>query len=145
MVNTVSKLLLLILASNAIIACSDKDEDLPILEQNKNTSTSVKDEPEKDRYYVRYEVSIINRWLNTTQTIKYTTENGINSIATTEDFWSGNFGPFEKGDKISLSINTIKEEYCHAYILVCRGSEPFVLKSEGGNNQNFSLSYIIDF
>ena len=93
------------------------------------------------RYYVKYEVnSKFGYGVTASQTIKFTTENK----ASTSMNWEGTYGPFKKGDFISLSVsNSIMD--IHGRIYVGRDKEPFVIKAEGSGKKNLNLQTTIDF
>lgn len=101
-------------------------------------------------YYVKYEVnSKFGNRVTASQTIKFTTEKGVESYkqesrATTSMNWEGTYGPFKKGDFISLSVsNSIMD--IHGRIYISREKEPFVIKAEGSGKKNLNLQTTIDF
>lgn len=113
-------------------------------------SCSADDDFENARYYVKYEVNSNSDYgVSTNQSIKYTSENGIEIFSQEGKHvrslkWEGTYGPFKKGDAISLFVsNSIMK--IHARIYVSRDKEPFVIKAEDTQNNILSLEYQIDF
>ena len=108
-------------------------------------------EPEESaRYYVKYEVNVQNGWSSkTTHTITFTSEDGPASIVhEVKGFgsikWEGTYGPFQKGDKVSLSAKNNQMDY-HGRIYISREKEPFVIKAEGTGAETLKLQATIDF
>ena len=108
-------------------------------------------EPEESaRYYVKYEVNVKNGWSSkTTHTITFTSEDGPASIVhEVKGFgsikWEGTYGPFQKGDKVSLSAKNHQMDY-HGRIYISREKEPFVIKAEGTGAEILNLQATIDF
>lgn len=108
-------------------------------------------EPEESaRYYVKYEVNAQNGWSSkTTHTITFTSEDGPSSIVhEVKGFgsikWEGTYGPFQKGDKVSLSAKNHQMDY-HGRIYISREKEPFVIKAEGTGTETLNLQATIDF
>lgn len=102
------------------------------------------------RYYVKYEVnSKYGYRVTANQTITFTTEKGSDtysqeSNATTSFEWEGTYGPFKKGDNVSLSVtNTVMN--IHGRIYISREKEPFVIKAEGNESKTLNLKATIDF
>ena len=110
-----------------------------------------KEVPEESaRYYVKYEVNAQNGWSSkTTHTITFTSEDGPASIVhEVKGFgsikWKGTYGPFQKGDKVSLSAKNHQMDY-HGRIYISREKEPFVIKAEGTGAETLNLQATIDF
>ena len=105
---------------------------------------------ESARYYVKYEVNAQNGWSSkTTHTITFTSEDGSASIVhEVKGFgsikWEGTYGPFQKGDKVSLSAKNHQMDY-HGRIYISREKEPFVIKAEGTGAEALNLQATIDF
>ena len=105
---------------------------------------------ESARYYVKYEVNVQNCWSSkTTYTITFTSEDGPASIVhEVKGFgsikWEGTYGPFQKGDKVSLSAKNHQMDY-HGRIYISREKEPFVIKAEGTGAETLKLQATIDF
>jgi hypothetical protein len=106
---------------------------------------------ESARYYVKYEVN--SSWggygVTATQTIKFITEKGADSHSqnvksSTSMKWEGTYGPFKKGDNVSLSVtNTVMN--IHGRIYISREKEPFVIKAEDNGSKKLDLKATIDF
>ena len=84
---------------------------------------------------------------NFDQTYTFTTEKGTETIKKSGSYiysWEGTYGPFKKGDKVSLLVSSARVN--HAIISASRNQEPFVIKAEKHTeNKEISLSYTIDF
>ena len=120
------------------IACSSNDEDCNVAE------------PEETRYYVRYELKTKAQYTNQSSTLRIATEKGIEEQRFHGgNSWEATYGPVKKGFKTSISCSMSGGDSrwtnIHARIYVSREKEPFVLKAEGNDGADLSLSYTIDF
>lgn len=110
---------------------------------------TLENELDNTRYYVKYECELNTQHLNIVKTISFTTENGNETINTTDMSWEGTYGPLKKGTTVHLDCQ-IPSNYQYsrgnfARIYVSREKEPFVIKAEDSGKHNISLSYTIDF
>ena len=130
---------LIVLIAISLLSCSKNDDNI---------------EP-TNFYYIKYEVSssskesnnIVGGGLPFNQSFIFTTERGTDTIIKqggSAYLWEGTYGPFKKGEKVSLLVSFAKKNY--AKISACRNEEPFVIKKEEEvKNSEISLSYTIDF
>lgn len=153
--------LLIILTTIPFILLSgcSKDDELLNNENSTNSNTSKEEEkdnnttPEKEEniYYVKYEVYMRDTSsVPVTREIKFTSEKREQAITTYNDSWTGIYGPFKKGAKLSLtakgSLVTNKVE-SYIIISVSRNNEPFSVKAEkrekGGDllSVNYTINY----
>ena len=141
--------------------CSKEDELLNNRNANNEDSTSSNtskeehnnDTPEKEEniYYVKYEVYMKDASsAPITREIKFTSEKGEQVITTYNDNWTGIYGPFKKGAKLSLTAKgSLVANTVESYIIisVSRNNEPFSVKGEkrekGGDL--LSVSYTISY
>lgn len=141
--------------------CSKEDELLNNRNANNEDSTSSNtskeennnDTPEKEEniYYVKYEVYMKDASsAPITREIKFTLEKGEQTITTYNDSWTGIYGPFKKGAKLSLTAKgNLVANTAESYIIisVSRNNEPFSVKAEerekGGDllSVNYTISY----
>lgn len=117
-------------------SCSKDNEEVsiaPIDAVEQNTQQETKDN--NARYYVKYEVeaSTAHR-VSFTYNISYTKDSGVGNVQErlySSDFsWNDTYGPFKKGDKVSLSCSLSTPMDITASIHVCRNDEPFAAKAE---------------
>lgn len=138
--------------------CS-KDDDLSNNENSTSSNTSKEEEndnnttPENEEgiYYVKYEVYMKDAGsVPYTRDIKFTSEKGKQTITTYNDSWTGIYGPFKKGAKLSLTAKgNLVANTAESYIIisVSRNNEPFSVKAEerekGGDllSVNYTISY----
>lgn len=106
---------------------------------------------EIERYYVRYECSTSYGHSGFPRcTIYYVNENGQQEMALVTNTarygysWEGQYGPFKKGDIVSLNIKAPSQSI-NGRIYVSLNAEPFIVKAEGKNDSSLSLSYTIDY
>ena len=112
-------------------------------------------EPEEARYYVKYEVYMplgSGFEATTSREIRFVSENGEQTITTSNESWEGTYGPLKKGTELYLSVEAksggirTNIEY-YVRLSVSRDKEPFVLKGEQRKKavSSLSTSYTIDF
>lgn len=100
------------------------------------TSCSTDDE----RYYVKYEVISSS----TIQSIVCKSEGGLKYFSQEGTKWEITFGPYEKGDKVSISASNSGNDI-QARIYISIEKEPFVLKAEKKEKGRVELEYTIDY
>lgn len=138
--------------------CS-KEDDLSNNENSTSSNTSKEEEknnnttPENEEgiYYVKYEVYMRDAGsVPVTREIKFTSEKGEQTITTYNDNWTGIYGPFKKGAKLSLTAKgNLVANTAESYIIisVSRNNEPFSVKAEkrekGGDllSVNYTINY----
>lgn len=138
--------------------CS-KEDDLSNNENSTSSNTSKEEEknnnttPENEEgiYYVKYEVYMRDASsVPVTRDIKFTSEKGEQTITTYNDSWTGIYGPFKKGAKLSLTAKgNLVANTAESYIIisVSRNNEPFSVKAEkrekGGDllSVNYTINY----
>ncbi len=159
----------LLLGIAIFCSCSkDDDSSYGITNTPPNTSSStennddnlggkdddkIDNEKEEDvRYYVKYKLDMPSLHINVRKTIRFVTENGVQSFDTMDMQWEGTYGPLKKGTKLFLECASHSQsEYnysqtnYHGCIYVCREKEPFVIKAEDSGKHDISLLYFIDF
>ena len=130
------------------VSCGDSNDE-PELPTTPNQNEEPKEEV---RYYVKYDVCMQQGVSGqiTSIDITYLTEKGKQTIITSEDSWTGTYGPFKKGDKLYLqalgSGPLLKKGACYVRISVCREKEPFVIKGEQcEHTTKLDTEYTIDF
>ena len=131
----------ILLASIAIVyleSCSKDDDNRTSSNENK-----------RDAYYVRYEAHSNSGYkVNNTFSVTYTSDLGLQMYNRESvgygNSWEGTYGPFRKGDGISLHIMCSSGDV-NGRIYVSRNEEPFVVKAEGKNRGSITLEYIIDY
>ncbi len=136
-------IIIYVISSIILYSCTKNDDNDNMNSQDGN------------RYYIKYEVSstskdpggVLASGRNFDQTYTFTTEKGTETIKKSGSYiysWEGTYGPFKKGDKVSLSVSSARVN--HAIISASRNQEPFVIKAEKNTeNKEISLSYTIDF
>lgn len=129
-------LLFALLSTFALFGCSIENENI-------------------NEYYVKYEVYMPLGWSDrypSSRKITFITEQGEQSISTSESEWEGTYGPLKKGAHLYLKaeaesggIRTDVEYY--ARLSVSRNDEPFVVKGEQRMESvsSLSVSYTIDY
>ena len=138
--------------------CS-KEDDLSNNENSTSSNTSKEEEknnnttPENEEgiYYVKYEVYMRDASsVPVTRDIKFTSEKGEQTITTYNDSWTGIYGPFKKGAKLSFTAKgNLVANTAESYIIisVSRNNEPFSVKAEkrekGGDllSVNYTINY----
>ena len=130
-----SILMLMLIAMPLLVACSGDDEP----EQSRSTSA----------YYVKYEASYyFGSQIINTFNVNYMTDKGMmkyeNEAYGRRQEWEGTYGPFKKGDNVSLTVKCTAGEVT-GRIYVSRDKEPFVIKNEGTSQRKLTLDYTIDF
>lgn len=107
---------------------------------------SCSDDEPSSAYYVKYEASVKSVYIG--DNIKYTvkTENGFKTYTSGKSY-SQTFGPVKKGfnAKITADARDWNIADCEVKIYVCRGEEPFALKSSNSGGKLVSTSYTIDY
>lgn len=112
------------------------------------------DEVDNTEYYVKYEVSCrFKRYYGSYRgsSIKIS-GTGVRSSYITDKYnnytWSEIGGPFQKGDKLHLSVKTVAPRgaayITDASISVCKTACPFVIKRSSNTNGSASLTYNIE-
>lgn len=130
------KLILFLFAIFLLCACSKDEPDCP---QNPDNSSST-----ENVYYVRYEVKMYVPEPRFKLNVAYTTEVGEKSISLAGSTWEGTYGPFKKGQTVSLYAYTsgtsskLSTNYVRIYVS-CNNS-PFGIKNEEIADYNNSLS-----
>lgn len=133
-----SLLLVFIMLLPCIVSCGSDDDD------NDN------DVKTNDSYYVKYEVKNGYKYvamgaLTSVWDITYTDVNGSGTVKAT-DKWEGTYGPFKKGDTVTLKATITRSTYyTDASISVSRNNENFAIKARGGGQYGANLSYTIDY
>ena len=128
-------LLILFISLLALVSCSKDDSNSPVEPGNSTQNNNV--------YYVKYEVNMFvpSRFK---QVINYTTEKGEKTTSTTSSTWEGTYGPFKKGQTVSLTAtptatsSLVSTNYVRIYVS-CNNS-PFGIKSENTSDKNDGLS-----
>lgn len=140
-----SNSLLIIILFSLFSSCKDESDE--------PTFPNSTEEKEEDvRYYVKYEIEMKTRWINTINTITFISDNGVQSFeAEGSKNWTATYGPISYGTKVYLKINRDgNEDYKsggtnQARIYISKNQEPFVIKAEDSGNKDIYLSYSIDF
>ena len=128
-------LLILFISLLSLVSCSKDDSNSPVEPGNSTQNNNV--------YYVKYEVNMFvpprfNHVLN------YTTKKGEKTTSTTSSTWEGTYGPFKKGQTVSLTAtptatsSLVSTNYVRIYVS-CNNS-PFGIKSENTSDKNDGLS-----
>lgn len=153
--------LLIILTTIPFILLSGCSKDDELLNNKNSTNSNTSKEEEKDNnttpekeeniYYVKYEVYMRDAGsVPVTREIKFTSEKGEQTITTYNDNWTGIYGPFKKGVKLSLTAKgNLVANTAESYIIisVSRNNEPFSVKTEkrekGGDllSVNYTINY----
>lgn len=153
--------LLIILTTIPFILLSGCSKDDELLNNKNSTNSNTSKEEEKDNnttpekeeniYYVKYEVYMRDASsVPVTRDIKFTSEKGEQTITTYNDSWTGIYGPFKKGAKLSLTAKgNLVANTAESYIIisVSRNNEPFSVKAEkrekGGDllSVNYTINY----
>lgn len=153
--------LLIILTTIPFILLSGCSKDDELLNNKNSTNSNTSKEEEKDNnttpekeeniYYVKYEVYMRDAGsVPYTRDIKFTSEKGEQTITTYNDSWTGIYGPFKKGAKLSLTAKgNLVANTAESYIIisVSRNNEPFSVKAEkrekGGDllSVNYTINY----
>ncbi|WP_417124836.1 hypothetical protein [Prevotella pectinovora] len=128
-------LLILFISLLSLVSCSKDDSNSPVEPGNSTQNNNV--------YYVKYEVNMFvpSRFK---QVINYTTEKGEKTTSTTSSTWEGTYGPFKKGQTVSLTAtptatsSLVSTNYVRIYVS-CNNS-PFGIKSENTSDKNDGLS-----
>lgn len=128
-------LLILFISLLSLVSCSKDDSNSPVEPENSTQNNNV--------YYVKYEVNMFvpSRFK---QVINYTTEKGEKTTSTTSSTWEGTYGPFKKGQTVSLTAtptatsSLVSTNYVRIYVS-CNNS-PFGIKSENTSDKNDGLS-----
>lgn len=128
-------LLILFISLLSLVSCSKDDSNSPVEPGNSTQNNNV--------YYVKYEVNMFvpSRFK---QVINYTTEKGEKTTSTTSSTWEGTYGPFKKGQTVSLTAtptatsSLVSTNYIRIYVS-CNNS-PFGIKSENTSDKNDGLS-----
>ena len=110
------------------------------------------EQSDDNHYYVKYEIEMPSKWINTEKSISYASEKGDQSFRTTDKKWQGTYGPLKKGNRVYLIIKSNSPDeynyvnsYNRARIYISRDKEPFVIKAEDEGRKDLSLTYTIDF
>ena len=119
----------------SLVSCSKDDSNSPVEQGNSTQNNNV--------YYVKYEVHMFvpSRFK---QVINYTTEKGEKTTSTTSSTWECTYGPFKKGQTVSLTAtptatsSLVSTNYVRIYVS-CNNS-PFGIKSENTSDKNDGLS-----
>lgn len=109
--------------------------------ENGNVSASEGD-LNADIYYVKYEAIMSSVYSGNIMKVTVASDYGNLTFEGGKSF-SQTFGPVSKGFKASIKGECLASS-CNSLIVniyVCRGSEPFALKSTG----SYSTSYTIDY
>ena len=128
-------LLILFISLLSLVSCSKDDSNSPVEPGNSTQNNNV--------YYVKYEVTMFNP-SRFKQVINYTTEKGEKTTSTTSSTWEGTYGPFKKGQTVSLTAtptatsSLVSTNYVRIYVS-CNNS-PFGIKSENTSDKNDGLS-----
>lgn len=139
-------ILIVILLLPVMASCSHNDDETTPPVTNQNNDEQVEPQ-EEDSYYVKYEAlkgqqsSYANK---TTRVIKFKDVNKDSEI-TVYDEWEGTYGPFKKGDKVYLKINTYGRYTTNGRLSVNKNKEPFAIKAEMRESNSIDLEYVIDF
>lgn len=153
--------LIIILTTIPFILLSGCSKDDELLNNKNSTNSNTSKEEEKDNnttpekeeniYYVKYEVYMRDAGsVPYTRDIKFTSEKGEQTITTYNDSWTGIYGPFKKGAKLSLTAKgNLVANTAESYIIisVSRNNEPFSVKAEkrekGGDllSVNYTINY----
>lgn len=128
-------LLILFISLLSLVSCSKDDSNSPVEPGNSTQNNNV--------YYVKYEVNMFvpSRFK---QVINYTTEKGEKTTSTTSSTWEGTYGPFKKGQTVSLTAtptatsSLVSTNYVRIYVS-CNNS-PFGIKSKNTSDKNDGLS-----
>lgn len=118
-------------------------------------SCSKDDDVDNTEYYVKYEVSckFERDYGNYSGTMSIVINGtGCQKIEVKDKFngysWSDVCGPFKKGDKVSLSVETTTPKGSYydidAKMSLCKGTAPFVTKKSSSTKNSVSLSYKIE-
>lgn len=124
------------------ISCGSDDpsDDIKVPEEN--------EKPEKIEYYVKYESSVSIPSSNYIPIqISVVTEKGVQSLSVPRS-WEGIFGPFNELKTLEISGGTSgynpNMTSCRGRISICRGNQPFILKSDKSfRGTNLSVSYTV--
>lgn len=153
--------LIIILTTIPFILLSGCSKDDELLNNKNSTNSNTSKEEEKNNnttpeneegiYYVKYEVYMRDASsVPVTRDIKFTSEKGEQTITTYNDSWTGIYGPFKKGAKLSLTAKgNLVANTAESYIIisVSRNNEPFSVKAEkrekGGDllSVNYTINY----
>ena len=114
-------------------ACGSDDDDK--VEEPK--------QEESANYYVKYRTQASSNFgiANIRINIVCTTGNP-NNIFTSNSVWEETFGPFKKGENVSLQVSSNSKVIGRIY--VSRNHEPFALKVEKEGNSRVVLDYTIE-
>ena len=123
--------LLMIMATLCLVSCSSDGDD-------------------GGRYYVKYTISAATWHLDAKKTIKCNTQDGEKTLYVTDWEWEATYGPVSKSFKPRIICTlpdgeSLRNGQMKGRIYVSRDKEPFVLKAEGSDAKQISLSCNIDF
>lgn len=115
------------------------------------SSCSDDDDVKGDKYYVKYEITVGDA--TGTQAYKNIWQIGCKTESGTASFkvegqtsWDASYGPFEKGDEVSLSVYcSMAKRKINPRIYVCKGGDAYILKASETNVTSANLKYKIDF
>lgn len=131
-----------------IMASCSKDDIEEVKTLNHEDDKTLEHPQNADNYYVKYEVQSgrqISYASYTERTITYKDVDKEQSI-TTRQGWEGTYGPFKKGDKVYLRVNSIMAKYnTNARISVSKNKEAFAIKAEGRESSTINLEYTINY
>ena len=145
------KFLIFLFFVGVVLGCSRDDEVL----ENSQYQNDMEESADDVRYYVKYEVYMPYGGFSVTnpsRIITITTENGLQSFSVSEAKWEGTYGPFKKGNELSLQVKVgsgpvFNQTDSYVRLSVCRNKEPFVVKGEqrGRGVSVLYTSYVIDY
>ena len=135
-----------VMVSLILSSCTKNEEEMDVVNPPQQTVSQ-----EESRYYIKYEVDSSSKNVFSSyvyeQTIRFTTDKETEQIVLKGErgyTWDATYGPFKKGDKVSLFVSEAINN--HARIYASIDKEPFVIKAEDSqNNSPINLSYTIDF
>lgn len=132
--------------SFVLMACYSCSSDEPEMDDSNNPS---KQPEEKIEYYVKYESNMsipVSGHIDVF--VKVMTEKGEQTIGVPRS-WEGVFGPFNELKTLSISLKAggsynQNATSCGTRISICRGNQPFVLKTEKSfRGTSGALSYTV--
>ena len=136
------------LLSIMFMASCSKDDIEEVKTLNNEDDKTTEQPQNADNYYVKYEVKTgtqISYASYTERTITYKDVDKEQSITTRQE-WDGTYGPFKKGDKVYLRINSNYGKHnTNARISVSKNKEAFAIKAEVRESEKINLEYTIDY
>ena len=131
-------LLMLVIALPMLMSCSKDNDDKPFFDKGTDV-----------QYFVKYEASSSSRsGYGADIHVEYTSEDlktqkyskAVRIIKSVS--WNGTFGPFKKGQVVTLSVSG--SDIVSGRISIAADNAPFCTKKEGEGTYSLKLSYEIE-